>query len=334
MTAFRQFRAGASGVVRDVWNSHRGLICILFGGALGGFASTVFPGAENPIADSTSSSAFLGALAAYLFVVLVSNTDRSDTRRLVAIAIVSGLAWQTVIVSVRDSQNFRDDLQVVTQAARTLQTAAGRPRLRPPSVDDGERPDTLADKSTYRAEVDAAFESVVALARDARTGAAQNAVAELLFTGLDHDISDRTPEVIGELRSIGASVDYSRLLPDASEVNLSLNLDEPLEVSASERTEVVVRMAIPRSGLYTVDVASAERDLIASIHSVDTFDLVAANDDSNDSLNPSISMNFESGDYYLRITEFLERNLSAFAVTLSRGEAREPAISETESAIR
>ena len=219
------------------------------------------------------------------------------------------MTWQTVIVSVRDSQNFNEDLQAVAQAAATLQ-----------SVGDRERPDKAEEKAEYRNEVDAELESVVTLARSVNTGAAQNAVSELLSARLEHDISERTPGIINELRSIGISVDYPRLLPDASEVALILRPGNLLDMAVPDRTEVFIRMEIPQAGHYTLDVTSHDRDLVAIIHRMDNFQLMATNDDSDNSLNPRISMDFESGNYYLHVMEFLKRNLSSFTAELSRAK--------------
>lgn len=306
----------------DVWNSHRGLICILLGGSVGGYASTILPATENPIASGVPSSVFLGALAAFLFVVLASNTDRSDTFRLVAISMASGMAWQTVIVSILDSRNFTEDMQATVQVADSLQ-----------SMNDLDRPGDAEGKTAYRDAVRRELESVAMLARGMRTGAAKNAVSDLLSTRLGHDfLSQGTPDVIDELNEIGISADYSHLLRNAGKVDLLLELDTPLHVEDRDDGEVFIRTEIPRTGWYAIGVTSrdADRDLVAAVHGVENFELVAASDDSGDSLNPSVSTYFKSGSYYLHVAGFLEPDLPGFTATLSRATAGEEGDPEDE----
>ena len=306
----------------DVWNSHRGLICILSGGAVGGYASTILPATENQIASGVPSSLFLGALAAFLFVILASNTDRSDTFRLVAISIVSGMAWQTVIVSILDSRNFNEDMQATVKIADSLQ-----------SMNDIERPEDAQGKAAYRDAVRKELESVAMLARGMNTGAARNAVSDLLSTRLGHDfLSQGTPEVIDELNEIGISTDYSHLLRNAGDTDLILEPDTPLNVEGRDDGEVFIRTEIPWAGWYTIDVTSrdADRDLVAAVHGTENFELVAASDDSGDSLNPSVSTYFKSASYYLHVAGFLQPDLPGFTATLSRAPAGEEGDPEDE----
>lgn len=104
-------------------------------GALGGLAGLILDHSANdhrmaaelsslqPLSSAFLSNAFLGAIAAVIFVFLISNTDRGDVARLCAVSLVAGHAWKPVLEAGKGFVTqgvMRDDALVEVRQARSL----------------------------------------------------------------------------------------------------------------------------------------------------------------------------------------------------------------------
>ena len=286
---------------------------ILGGGAVGGVISTLLPQVDVPIVSSVFLSALLGAIAAYLFIFVISHTDTADTRRLIALSIVAGMAWQPVIVGLRDGQRnaaLSNDLRSTRDIAVALQEFHGLTR-----------PDDPEAKASYALGVDTALNEVAEYASNVRTDDAQNAVAAMVSTALgDHDDPERTQSLVEELNAVGVSVSHGHALPDAADVQFNLTPESgPLNVEAQGDGDVFLRMVIVEPARYSISITStAGRDLVAAIHRAGDPVPLVANDDYRGSRDPQIDASLEQGVYYVHISEFLGRAVSTFTATLSQ----------------
>ena len=285
---------------------------VLAGGAIGGFASTLLPPiGDSPIVTAGLASTFLGALAALLFVVVISNTDRSDTVRLLAVSVVAGITWQPTILGLREAQRntiLNRDITSLAETATTLQ------RIASPT-----RPEDEAQKDEYLSTVDAVLDNAAVFARNVTTEAAQTTASAIFTSALDsHRGGWELAQVAGDL-----DIDIAptlHILPDPQDVELVLTLDSRLAVEDQGSTDVFVRIDIPEPARYTVAVTSDEgrADLVAAIHRAGDPVPMAINDDADDSLNPSITEDFPQGEYYLHVRDFYRGPVAAFTAVLER----------------
>jgi hypothetical protein len=112
-------------------------ILVLAGGVLGGLTSVLLSILGMlPLAVQVTWWAFplvmfLGALAAYVGVFFVFNTDRNDKNRLVAWAILLGILWQPVILAgltlARTQVQQRQASKDVARIDNTLEEIARQP---------------------------------------------------------------------------------------------------------------------------------------------------------------------------------------------------------------
>lgn len=283
---------------------------ILVGGGFGGFTSTFLPPIGDPIVTDWIAATFLGAVAALLFVVVISNTDRSDAVRLLAISVIAGITWQPTILGLREAQRstvLRRDMASLADTVAALNEAQ---RTAFPE-DDTQKPE-------YLSAVGEAFEAAVTSANRVVTDTAQTTAGALLSSAFD----SRSSSELALVEALGLEeIDlvHSPMLPDLQDVDLVLMLGSPLVVEEEDRTEAFVRFDIPAAAQYTVDVTSEDdRDLVAAIHRVDEPVTVAVNDDSGDSLNPSITEALERGTYYLHLRDFYGNTVASFTASLVR----------------
>ena len=300
---------------------------VLGGGAIGGFSSTLLPPIGEPIVTTWLASTFLGALAALLFVVLISNTDRSDTLRLLAISVVAGITWQPTILGLidanrnatlgrdnatlgRDNATLSRDIASLEETATTLQEFAGAIATVP-------RPEDEEEKTEYLRIVDQTLNEAVESVRTVTTEAAQTTASAILTPAFDnYRGGTELAQIDGGLDTFGASLNV-RTLPDPQDVELVLTPDSRLDVEDQESTDVFIRIDISDPARYTVDVTSEEgQDLVASIHRSDEPRPMAVNDDSADSLNPRITEDFLQGEYYLHVRDFYRAPVAAFTVAM------------------
>lgn len=83
-------------------NQNRTILLVCIGGALGGFFSWVYSiylGQPLPLPwwGAVPTSLALGALASWVGVFVIANTDRSDINRLFGLAVLFGLSWKPVL---------------------------------------------------------------------------------------------------------------------------------------------------------------------------------------------------------------------------------------------
>ena len=285
---------------------------VLVGGAIGGFASTLLPPiGDSPIVTGPLASTFLGALAALLFVVVVSNTDRSDTVRLLAISVVAGITWQPTILGLREAQRnaiLNEDIASLAKTVTTLQ-----------EIPSFTRPEDEIQKIEYLSTVDAVLDDATESVRNVTTETAQTTASTILTSAFDlYRGGSELVQVSGEV-----DIDFSptlHVLPDPQDVELVLTLNDQLTVEEQGNTDVFVRIDIPESARYTVAVTSNEdrADLVAAIHRASDPLPMVINDDAGGSLNPSITEDFPQGEYYLHVRDFYRGPVATFTAVVAR----------------
>ena len=110
--------------------------CGVIGGLIGWALFALWqdqPPKVNPWADPLISAG-LGAVASIVFIFLIANTDRTDRNRLIALAMVGGIAWEPVLEASRafvdrrfEQSHQQAAIGAATKAielARGLETAA------------------------------------------------------------------------------------------------------------------------------------------------------------------------------------------------------------------
>ncbi|NET58807.1 MAG: hypothetical protein F6K47_22455 [Symploca sp. SIO2E6] len=106
----------------------KNLINIAILGAIGGFIGVLFnlwlgnPSRFNIPLDLLVAS-LLGAGASLIFVFLIANTDRSDTARLLTLALLGGFAWQPVWEGSLNAVNKSVEQNNVIQAEDAIKDA-------------------------------------------------------------------------------------------------------------------------------------------------------------------------------------------------------------------
>ena len=185
-------------------------LILLVSGGIGGFISTYLPNVEA-IGSNKLLSIFLGAIAAFLFVILVSNTDRSDTLRLLAISILAGMAWQSVLVGLQDTQLVAASEQRAAAAEQRaaaahndLQVIASWEELAQ-QLHDIERLRNADNIKEYSESVDAILGKAVNSASDITSDDAR----ELFYTMLAGELADHkyplSEEIVARLAARGES---------------------------------------------------------------------------------------------------------------------------------
>lgn len=286
------------------------VVTLLVAGSIGGFLSTLLPSSTEPLVSGEIHSTFLGAIAAFLFVVLISNTDKSDVIRTIAISIVAGMAWQPVLVGLRDGrqiESLRSDLHRFDDTVSTIELVHSLELPRDPN-----------DKTVYEERVSMAVDQAVQLMDDITNDEARQLAGALIGSTVeDHWIGAPNAESLSVLSEASIDVDFSpSLLNDPDSIGLVLSAGESLHVAGHDGPDALVRLNIFEAANYTVDVSSDEHDLVAAIYEDGNSRPIAASDDYDGSLNPRIEEFFEPGDYYLHITDFQRRSVTSFEATL------------------
>ena len=178
---------------------------ILVFGDIGGYISTHLPSVD-PIVSSIPHSIFLGAVAAFLFVILASNTDRSDTLRLLAISMLAGMAWQSVLVGLRDSRRLASAHQRVEVAEQRAEVAEDGLQL----VANGAELVQLLnsrEQEDHVESLDAMLARTKESAGNLNSEDAKNVLSTMLAAELkDHKDPELAQRIIGELDDVGIQV--------------------------------------------------------------------------------------------------------------------------------
>jgi len=274
-------------------------------------------------------SLVLGAGASIVFVFLISNTDRSDRARLIALALVAGVFWEPVweasqaLVDREVEQSRQKAAVEATQKAATLAASLQ-------SASPAERDRILED---IRQELQKAEHAARGI--DSVSGLRRVSLASEQLLSVGEDLPRR------ELRTLLATLDpiesryFSGNASIASATPVPAGGVVPLTISQSDlptgrmplltagarlvfsdldAMKAWFRLAIQTRSTTTLRIKATDADLVAAIYSRESLQLVKSDDDSGGDLNPEIRADLATGEYIVRISSTRPGSLPRFEI--------------------
>ena len=321
-------------------DKHIGLVA--FFGAIGGIlAWAIVLWRDQPphlgVFLDAPVSLVLGAGASVVFVFLISNTDRTDRGRLIALALVAGVFWEPVWEASKaliDRENEQSQQQSAVDATqKAAELAANLPFL-PESeqakilakirleLQKAEQAARKIDSVTGFKKLQTASEQLLAKKeilpqREFRTLLA--ALDPIPGSNFMHYMST------GAIAAAGAPLFSTPARPIVPQLISSSELPQEDEIvtlphgdattSQKPTTKIVwFRISISDLSLVTVEVTSANTDLVAAIYEKSSFGLVEYVDDSGRNRNPKLHIRLKAGDYLLKISSYNNEDLPQFEV--------------------
>ena len=256
-------------------------------------------------------SVVLGLFSGIVLIGLITNTDRKDVLRLVALAFLGGLAWPLVISQGLDllfGQNRGPGGPYI--AAGEVVGAASQVRKDDPESDTeqlrrvaSEFAENLPEEGPLRDDVlDSILRRLAVLEEYQRRAAIDALEAQLqLDTGETERLED--------LRDVATPTEGLRVFADPIEAVVPNHLMQPPSTFA-EIGETAALTTDEQGGIgfrptevsrYEIQTAlsSNEGDLMAALYSVAGGPPIVVDDDSGADLNPRIETTLETGENYV-----------------------------------
>jgi hypothetical protein len=277
-------------------------------------------------------SLLLGAGASMVFVFLVSNTDRTDRARIIALALVAGLFWEPVLEASRalvDRETEQAQQKTAIEATRRAAELAESL----PSLSDTEQEKILADIRLELQTAHLAARDIDSISRLRQVQAASEQLFEMrailpqrelrtLLATLD-PISDSRYGEIDEPRILvaAAAADFSREVAPRMISPFELPLQSEIEVLTGGITSF--RRPSTKIAWFSLPVAvpvratieaAANADLVASIYDRNSLRLIETDDDSGGNRNPKLHLDLPMGDYLIRIRSYHGDELPPFDI--------------------
>ena len=312
-------------------SKHPDIIAITIPGGVGG-AIFYLQGVMR-LADTAFSfpslllSIILGVGAGIVLIGLITNTDRTDLLRLVALAFLGGLAWPFVIdqgLNMLFGENGNSAgslalaLRVVETAESVQKSDSGRvdEQLESLAADFAEN---LPEEGPLRDQlfdtISARLASLEQFQRSAAIGALEDQV----------ELNSEETQRLEDLRDLP-------LFTDRIEVIVPNHLMNPPDTRAelAETTELVtddsggIRFHVTEASRYVIQTRDSERDLVAALYSSAGGPPIVVDDDSGQELNPRIVTTLGvDEDYTLKLFDYNTGQEVGRGITVSFARLRE-----------
>ena len=295
------------------------LIAITIPGGVGG-AVFYFLGVMRLPGTSVSLaglllSVVLGLFAGIVLIGLITNTDRKDVIRLVALAFLGGLGWPLVIdqgLNLLFGQNgnsaasYADAGQFLGTAALIQKSGSGRvdARLERVAADFAE---SLPEEGPLRDDVLGTILDRLASLEEYQRGAAIDALEQQVQ--LDSEETLR----LDDLRDVTTPTDDLSPFRGRIEAIVPNHLMNPPDNSAviAETMELTtdeyggVRFRVTGASRYEIQTRDSEIDLVAALYSSAGGPPIVVDDDSGQDLNPRIETTLGADeDYILKLFDY------------------------------
>ena len=260
-------------------------------------------------------SIVLGLFAGIVLIGLITNTDRKDLLRLVALAFLGGLAWPPVInqglhlvfgQNGNSAASYAGAGQFLGTAALIQKGGGGRvdAQLERVAADLAEN---LPEEGPLRDDVLGTILDSLASLEEYQRGAAIDALEQRVQ--LDPEETLR----LDDLRDVTTPTDDRSLFGSRIETIVPNHLMNPPTIAAviAETMELStddyggVRFRVTRTSRYEVQTRDSQIDLVAALYSSAGGPPIVVDDDSGQDLNPRIEMTLGANeDYILKLFDY------------------------------
>ena len=335
------------------------LVLVGLPGALGGFLTMLLGNNLSPAPGYNTwfsqllVSLILGAVAGFVVVVVLTNTDRKDYARLFTLAFIAGLAYRPILekglasigLSVDESGGVLtaqgdsfDIIQIILKRASTLDEKTPPAELTEALDDIGQSSIDL-QVQLLRLENESRDNYLSFLVTELQrqlTVEMETPVFDVLREAdlpIDPLIDVDQPDFF-ESTALAAIPD--RLIDMPVDIEL---IDSPLTPYEEEgysfggtgKSEHWVAIDIDFYVEYVINVYSDadDADLVAALFRASDMELVSSSDDAGDSLNPEIIQSLDIGRYYLQVTTYDGANVTPATVVVFERDSVNPGVLET-----
>ena len=309
-------------------------ISVALPGAAGGFITYQLGNSLNAeimqrMYPGISISMVLGALAGMIFVVVLTNVDKTDTPRLIALAFLSGFAYPPILEAGLtnlgvNAGNILTRVQVATNQKENVEIAALQAAGK--QEDEG----STANLDALSMEVNNLADSLLQLNERERAGILEPLLEELqerldpeqealVLSRIEDALSQSNIEISDYFAS-DEEADGAYLPDPLSRLPRRLESELIAESSVTignNRFNVHwIPVNISYASQYEIRVTSnGEGDLVAGIYDAVSLRLLAENDDYTNA-DPQITVELASGNYVLRVSEYFSRTIGQVEITL------------------
>jgi len=327
-------------------------------GALGGFLTMLLgnnlspaPGYDNWFSQLLVSL-ILGAVAGFVVVVVLTNTDRKDYARLFTLAFIAGLAYRPILdkglasiglsvdetggVLTAQGDSF-DIIQIILERAATLDEKTPPEEQTEILKDIGESSVDL-QVQMLRLENDSRESYLAFLVKELQRQLTVEMETPVFAVLRDAELPiDRMIETDQDdfFESSALAAIPDRLIDAPVDIEL---LDDPLTPYTGEygfggvgETEHWFAIEIDFYTEYVINVYSdaADADLVAAIFRASDMVQINSSDDSGDSLNPELIQSLDIGTYYLQVTSYSGEEITPSTVVVFERDSVNPGILES-----
>ena len=267
----------------------------------------------------------LGAIAGFVLVVVLSNTNREDTARLVTLAFLAGVAYEPIVINGLEAIGLsRSDGQALLSAEASTRVSA--------DAVDFEELFTELNEKLEQEDTNRVAGELAAIAASIQTNLQTLSQEERdrILGPLIEELQNRLPRdqeefVFNILRNASIQIDSYIVIDEADFFYNPLDQivparlmtpppysdPEPLSLMNADYTLTTrelnvhwIPIEITALDDYVITVINQDIDLVAGLYGAVSLLLILSDDDSAGNLNPEISVRLIPGIYYLRITSY------------------------------